>query len=268
KDWAGATSRLEALMALMPSEKQVRAEQIPVGVEDYLKEQLAPARASILRGFLAVYLGSANLPKAAETAERLNAISPDISGLQILSDIYLQMRNHDKFLENGRKILDKTPISQPLGLSTALQMAQIHIQEQNVNAATDLYTRVMDVYGDKLPPNVTEAQWNPLRAVAFGLMAARAYQKKDYAKAEQLYGRVMRFDPGRDDSHYFIGMARWQQQNPKDAMEPFAKAVVLNKDYAQRARQHLEQIYKGLNNDSLEGLDKLLAKARSDLGLK
>jgi tetratricopeptide (TPR) repeat protein len=267
QDWANATSRLESLMALMPSEKQVHAEEIPVGVEDYLNQQLAPARASILRAFLAVHLGAQNLPKAAETAERLHALSPDISGIQLLADIYLQMQNYDKYMVYGKQIIDKTPISQPLGYGTALQMAQVYLQQQNVNAATDLYEKVMNVYGDKVPPNVPEAQWNQLRAVAFGLMAARVYQKKDYAKAQQLYGRVLQFDSKRDDAYYFIGMARWQQQNPEGAVEPFAKAVVLKRDYAQRAQQYLEQIYKGLNNDSLDGIDKVLSAARSELGI-
>jgi len=48
-------------------------------------------------------------------------------------------------------------------------------------------------------------------------------------------------------------------------MEAFAKAVVLGKDYAPKAQEYLEQIYKPLNGDSLDGLDGVLAKARTAL---
>ena len=37
------------------------------------------------------------------------------------------------------------------------------------------------------------------------------------------------------------------------------------KDHAPKAREYLEQIYKPLNGDSLDGLDGMLAKASTAL---
>jgi hypothetical protein len=41
-----------------------------------------------------------------------------------------------------------------------------------------------------------------------------------------------------------------------------------NKTTAPKAQTYLEQIYKARNNDSLDGLDAVLAKAKADVGIK
>jgi tetratricopeptide (TPR) repeat protein len=146
-------------------------------------------------------------------------------------------------------------------------MAQVYIQKQDVNSATDLLSKVMDVYGDKLPPNTPEPQWNATRAFAYGVIASGVYAKKDYPKAQELYEKVAKFEPKRDDAHYYIGMCKWQTKNTDGAIDSFAKCVVLNGQLAKRAQQYLEQLYKASHKDTLDGLDQVLAKAKSELGI-
>lgn len=267
KDWAKAISMTEALAAHLPTDKSIEEAQIPVGVEEFQKQHLQPARLLVQRLLLAAYVGSQNLPKAAEAQESIYAAAPDSAGLQLLANIYLGMQNYDKYLPYGQKILAENPIDQPLGYTTALQMAQIYIQKQDIATATDLLTKVMDVYGDKVPPNMQEAQWNPTRAFAYGVIAQGIYAQKDYAKALEIYEKVAKFDPKRDDAYYYIGMCKWQSKDPDGAVEPFAKCVVLNKTMAAKAKQYLEQIYKSRHSDSLDGLQQILDKAKADLGV-
>ena len=271
KDWAKAISSTEALIAALPTEQTVKAAvdagDIPVGADEFLKQQLAPAQLMLQRTLMAAYYGAGNWPKAAETAEKIYAAAPDISGLKVLAQIYANMQNSDKYLEYLQKIMNAAPFDQPDGYGTALQIAQVYIQKQNVPAATEMLTKVMDVYGDKVPPNVQEAQWNATRAFAYGVIAAGIYQKKDYPKAIELYEKVAKFDSKRDDAYYYIGMSKWQTEGQDAAMEPFAKCVVLNKTMAPRAKQYLEQIYKGKHQDSLAGIEEILNKAKADLGI-
>jgi tetratricopeptide (TPR) repeat protein len=266
KDWAKVISMEEALLTLVPTEKTVQDAGIPVGVESFLKDQLQPTRKLVLSSIFAAYYQSQNWPKAAETLEQVYQLAPDKSMLPGLADTYLKF-NADKYLAYGQKILAEFPIDQPQGYSTALQMAQEYMKKQDVHSAAELFSKVMDVYGDKAPAGVPEAQWNATRAAAYGVMAMDVYAKKDYPKAQELYQKVAKFDPKRDDAYYYIGMSKWQNKDSEGAMEPFAKCVVLNKTYAKRAQQYLEQIYKGRHNDSLEGLDKILEKAKADLGI-
>jgi tetratricopeptide (TPR) repeat protein len=265
KDWAKAIATEESFLALVPDDKTVQAAGIPVGVEEFMKEQLLPTRKLLLSSLIAANYQSNNFPKAAEAAEKVYAMAPDKSLLPVLADIYLKSQNADKYLEYGQKILAEYPIEQ--GYSTALQMAQIYIQKQDVKTATELLTKVMDVYGDKLPPNLQEATWNPTRAFAYGVIASGIYATKDYTKALEVYEKVAKFDPKREDAYYFIGMCKWQNKDPEGAIEAFAKSVVLNKTYSERARKYLEDLYKARHNDSLDGLDAVLAKAKSDLGV-
>ena len=267
KDWAKAISMAETMLATLPTDEAVTAAEIPVGVEEFMKQQLQPSRLAMQQIILQAYYSSENWSKAVETQEKLYAAAPSVQGLQLLADIYMRMQNIDKYMEIANKIMAENPIDQPLGFATAYQVVKIHIQKQDMAAATELYTKLMDVYGDKLPPNVTEAQWNPERALAYTLMAQPVYTNKDYPKAIELFEKVLKADPANGDAWYYIGMSKWQTEGQDSALEPFAKSVVLNKSTAARARQYLEQIYKAKNSDSLDGIDDVLAKAKSDLGI-
>jgi tetratricopeptide (TPR) repeat protein len=125
----------------------------------------------------------------------------------------------------------------------------------------------MDAYGDKLPEGLNEAQWNPHRVTAYQLLAQEPYTKKDYPKALEMFEKVVKADPKNGDAYYYIGMCKWQIEGQEGAIDPLAKSVVLNNSTAARARQNLEQIHKAKNNDSLDGLDAILAKAKSSLGI-
>jgi tetratricopeptide (TPR) repeat protein len=192
-------------------------------------------------------------------------LAPNKSLLPALADIYLKMQNFDKYLDYGKKVLAEFPLDQVF--QTAIQMAQVYIQKQDVPAATDLFSKVMDIYGDKVPTGIQEAQWNATRAFAYGVIATGIYTKKDYPKAQELYEKVIKFDPKRDDAYYYVGMCKWRNNDSEGAIEPFAKCIALNKATAKKAQEYLEQIYKARHNNSLDGLDKILAKAKADLGI-
>jgi tetratricopeptide (TPR) repeat protein len=235
-DSAKAISMIEALLAVLPTEKTVADEQIPVGADEFLAQHLKPTQAMLQQALLQVYYQANNMPKAAEAAEKLYAMNPNKALLPALAEIYLKM-------------------------------AQLYIQKQDVASATGLLTKVMDVYGDKVPPNVQEPQWNATRAFAYGVLASGIYATKDYAKAQGLYEKVAKFDPKREDAYYYIGMCKWQNKDPEGAIDSFAKCVVLNGQLAARAKQYLEDLYKARHNNTLDGIEEVMAKAKTELGM-
>jgi tetratricopeptide (TPR) repeat protein len=265
-DFPKAISMLEALWTILPTAKTVQDAALPAGVEDFLKDLLNAQKLTI-SSMAGAYYQSQNWPKAAEMVEKLYEIAPDKATQPLLADIYLKMQNYDKYLACGQKILAEFPMAEPQGYTTAIQMAQVYIQKQDVNSAIDLLSKVMDVYGDKLPPNTQEAQWNATRAFAYGVIASGVYTKKDYPMAQELYEKVAKLEPKREDAHYYLGMCKWQTKNPEGAIDSFAKCVVLNGQLAKRAQQYLEQLYKASHKDTLDELDQVLAKAKSELGI-
>lgn len=207
-----------------------------------------------------------NYAKAAEIGEKLYAEKPSTEMANTLYALYSAMNNPDKLLVYGEKLVADVPIEKSFGV--ALQVAQIYAQRRNTDKALQYFSKVMDVYGDKVPPGVKEGDWNSARAVAFNALAGDSYAKKDFAKAIELYGKVTGFSPMDEVAWFYIGMAKWQTKDQKGAIEPFAKAYVIGKSLASRAKDNMEQLYKAEHNDSLDGLDAVIAKAKSDLGMR
>ena len=273
KEWDRAVSMAEGMMAALATEKAVdqavASGDITVvekNVEEF-KQQLRQARLQMQQVILSTYVSSGNWAKAAELQEQLYKAAPSTQGVELLADIYLRLQNYDKYLENAKKLMAEFPVTQPKGFNAAFTSVQIYMQKNDTAAATDIYKKLMDTYGDKIPEGLDAAQWNPHRITAYSLLAQEPYAKKDYRKALEMFEKVVKADPANGDAYYYIGLCKWQVEGQDSAIEPLAKSVVLNKASAARARQNLEQIHKAKNNDSLDGLDAILAKAKASLGI-
>jgi len=266
KDWPKVISMEEALLALMPTEKSVQAAAVPEpGASDFLKNVLPQALRSVQSALLAAYYQSNNMPKAAELGEKLYAAAPDKSMAAALADIYLKMNNADKFAVYAEKVVAEVPVEQ--SFTMVLQLAGIYQQKNDLAKASEYAAKVMAVYGDKAPQGVQESAWNTTRAYAYGVMGLNSYANKDYPRTLEYYDKVTKCAPKSEEAWYYIGMAKWRSQDPEGAIAAFAKTVVLNKNLAKKAQEYLEQLYKARHNDTLDGLDQVLAKAKSELGM-
>jgi len=273
KEWDRAIQMAEQMQSALVSDKAVDQAVADGDVTivdknvDEFKQQVRQARRTMQQSILSAYFSSGNWAKAAEIQEQLYKAAPSTQGVELLAQIYLQMPNYDKYLENAKKLMTEYPVTQPKGFDAAFTSVQIYMQKNDTAAATDLYKKLTDAYGDKLPEGLTAAQWNPHLVTAYQLLAQEPYSKKDYPKALQMFERVVKLDPRNGDAYYFIGMCKWQIDGQDTAVDSFARSVVLNGSRAANARQYLEQIHKAKNNDSLDGLDAILAKAKSGLGI-
>jgi tetratricopeptide (TPR) repeat protein len=230
----------------------------------------APADASLVSLQMTAYYQAKNYAKAAEIGEKLYAEKPNAEMEATLYQLYVAIPNTDKALVYGEKLVAANPIEK--SYSVALYLAQVYYQKKNTEKALHYFSEVMNVYGDKVPTGVQEAAWNTTRAGAFSMMAADAYTKKDFAKAMELYDKVTKYAPSADEvacqAWYYIGMAKWQNKDQKAAMEPFARAYVIGKSLSPKAKDNLDNLWKAEHNNSLDGEDAVIAKAKSDLGIK
>ena len=266
QEWDKALAMAEAFQSALPTDKDVEDEEIPVGVEEFM-EQLRDARLRMQQVFLNVYYLSGNWAKAAEIQRQLHSNSPTVQSAQLLADIYLKMENYDGYLGLANELMQEFPIDQPRGFDIASQVLDLHLQRGDIPAATQIYRNLMDVYSDRLPEGLTDAQWNPVRATAWMLLAQEPFASKDFQRALEMFENAVKAAPTNGDAWYYIGMIKWQLEGQTVAVEPFARSVVLAGASAASARQFLEQIHKAENEDSLDGLDEVLAKAKADLGI-
>jgi len=273
KEWDRAISMAEQLQAALISDKAVDqavadgdVTVVDNNVADF-KQQVRQARQTMQQTILSANVSAGNWAKAAELQEQAYKAAPSTQGVELLAHIYLQLQNYDKYLENAQKLMKEFPVNQAKGFDAAFTSVQIYMQKNDIPAATAIYRNLMATYGDKLPEGLTEADWNLHRVTAYSLLAQEPYASKDYRKALEMFERVVKADPRNGDAYYYIGLCKWQIEGQDSAVDPLARSVVLNGATAARARQNLEQIHKANNNDSLDGLDAILAKAKAGLGI-
>lgn len=78
--------------------------------------------------------------------------------------------------------------------------------------------------------------------------------------------RFVKFRPQVGEGYYFYGYALRNLDRIVEAMNALAKCSLIRNPAASKARKFLEVVYKSQNKGSLVGLDKILKKARADLG--
>lgn len=227
--------------------------------------QLFPNSASLLTQELRTAIQAQNYAEAIELGEKLQAIKPDQQTTILLAQSYIATNNAAKASEYSQKALQA--LGPKEGLYFAYWLATYHTDQRQIDKAVEYYDMVLKAYPQGTPSGWNAGQWNTIKATAYNTLARAAYDKENYSGAIQNYGESLRYSPQNDLAYLSMGLSYWKLQQLEPAMEVFAKAVVLGKDYSAKAREYLEQIYKPLNSDSLDGLDELLAKARTELNL-
>jgi len=225
--------------------------------------QLFPNSVSLLAQGLRDAVQKQDYGTVIELGEKLQAIKPDQQTTVLLAQTYIATNNAAKASEYSQKALQA--LGPKEGLYFAYWLATYHTGQRQMDKAVEYYDMVLKAYPQGTPSGWNAGQWNTIKATAYNTLARAAYDKENYSGAIQNYGESLRYSPQNDLAYLSMGLSYWKLQQLEPAMEAFAKAVVLGKDNSAKAREYLEQIYKPLNSDSLDGLDDLLAKARTEL---
>jgi len=125
---------------------------------------------------------------------------------------------------------------------------------------------MMSAYGEgEMPPGYSAAQWTQEKGRSYSIIGRNAYDRKQYGAAVGAYNNSLKYFSGNDEAYYYLGMSFWAAQDTTSAMRNLAKAALLNKPYSKNARAQLEALYKGLNNGSLEGIDRVTRAASAEM---
>ena len=136
------------------------------------------------------------------------------------------------------------------------------------------------IAGFQKPAQMPEEEWTTTRKALMGgnfstlgmihLRRAQAAQnpaekKSGAEKAVAPLKKALENQPKDDYSYYYLGFAYVLLNDYSNAESSLAKAVALNGVASPNARKLLEDLYKAQHKNSLEGLDKVIAKAKSEL---
>ncbi|MEE8349787.1 MAG: tetratricopeptide repeat protein [Acidobacteriota bacterium] len=204
-------------------------------------------------------------PNIIRYGEKLNAINPNPQIVRILAESYIATNNAAKAVDYSAQTLEA--LGPQDGVYFAYWLAGYYAGQNDTDRALQYYNVVLGAFPNSSPPGWSADQWNGVKATAFQVRGRDAYVKKDYPKAIANYAEVLKYQPQNDFIHLYVGLSFWRLQRLEDAQGALAKAVVLGKDYAGQARDYLEQIYKPLNGDTLDGIEEVLNQAKAALNL-
>jgi tetratricopeptide (TPR) repeat protein len=201
--------------------------------------------------------------KTLELGEKLYATNSNRELAYLLFESAVQTNNPAKAEPYAVKVADE--FGPKDGIKAATWLARYYVQQKNVDKAATYAAMMISAFPDAPPPGFAADYWKNESIFARALMGDAAYRRKDYKAAIAAYEDVLKLDSKNDYAYFRIGYNLWQLQDLDKAQEAFAKAVVLGKSYAAKAREYLEQIYKPRHNNSLDGLDQMLAKAKAEV---
>jgi len=204
---------------------------------------------------------SRNYAKAIQSGEKINSASPNQQTTEVLAQSYIAIKNADNAAKYSLKALEGTNAKQ--GAQYVAFLAGYYWNKRDIVNSAKYYNILLKAFPGSGPQGW---DWNSTKISAYYTLAQKAqYVDKNYDAAIKEYRAVLKINPKHDASHAGIGMSHWRLQQLEEAMDAFAKAVVIGQTAAAKARVNLEQIYKPRNNNSVEGLDALLEKARAAL---
>lgn len=204
---------------------------------------------------------SQNYAKAIQSGEKINSSSPNQQTTEILALSYMATNNVDNAAKYSLKVLAGTDAKK--GAQYVAFLARYYGGKRDIVNSAKYYNILLKAFPGSGPQGL---DWNSTKIAAYTTLAMKAqYVDKNYDAAIKEYLSVLKLNPKHDASHFGIGMSHWKLQQLEEAMDAFAKAVVIGQTRAAKAREYLEQIYKPRNNNSVEGLDARLEKARAAL---
>ena len=190
----------------------------------------------------------------------------------------MQTNNFEMMAEYGEKALEGMP--EDFALMTELGRA--YGERGLLDKAEAKAEMAIDLIGSaKKPEQVSDEQWEQGKKImlatnfsTLGYMHVRRAQgiqepekrKAETERAIAPFGKAIEINNKDDISYWRLGVAYIFLNDYDKAESNLAKSVVLNGVASGYARKDLEAMYKKKHKDSLDRLDKVLAKAKSELG--
>ncbi len=194
--------------------------------------------------------------------------------------IYWKLNHFQKAIEHGETSLSESP-SDPQVL-TMLTVAY-HALDEPAKAIRRASRAVRSLRSLDRPEQLDPQRW---QSRIDGLMSHNyAYMGSSYLsqyeadrrdpsnpdaglslqKAHLYSSRAVELAPRSDFAQFQLGIVFCARNQVVEAIEPLAKAVVLNGRFGEIARENLELVYRAIHQGSLDGLEDLLAQAKHEL---
>jgi tetratricopeptide (TPR) repeat protein len=193
--------------------------------------------------------------------------------------VYLGRRanNIEMMAQYGEKSLELWPEN----FTLLTELGSVYVQRERINEAELKAQSALDLLESaERPAYMAESQWAEVRRILISsncstlgfvhLRRALASKEAGYRKSEaegalSWFVRAQQMQPLDDFTLYGFGFAYVMLNDYPNAESNLAKAVAVNGIVMASARTLLEEIYKSQHNQSLNGLEQIITRAKADL---
>ena len=183
-----------------------------------------------------------------------------------IAKAYQTMNNQAKYLEWAEKTVSKLPDNYEMLFGLAVGYGDL-----NRIAESEKYARqcMKVIQAEAKPEGTSEEDWtkykNHALMACYYIIRNTAFNRQDFSGAVTNLENSLRYNSRNDRAYYFLAQSYWQMRNTNQALKNFAKAYLLDGAVAAPAKQYLENLYKQTHNNSLVGLDKVIAVAKAEM---
>ena len=227
---------------------------------------VAPEDSYTVMTLARAYAETKNSKGFAEFGEKAYAQKPSGQLAYAIAKAYLDLGNDAKFLQWGEKAAAAMPESHEI----LFELTRKYGATQNAATAAK-YARMClkALKAAKKPEGTSEQNWKNYTdgayAVCYAAIGSVAYEGKNYAEAIANLDNSVKYIKRNDLAYYYLGMSYWQQNKVDAAMLNLAKAYVLKGSTSPAAKRYLDQLYRSGHRQSLDGQDRIIARAEQDL---
>jgi tetratricopeptide (TPR) repeat protein len=177
-----------------------------------------------------------------------------------IAQAYNTTKNKAKYIEWTETAL-KTPEFET-DFKTRLSLVQFYVEEKNPAKAVE-YARAALKSTDlvKDPSTETKEQLYKVRKACHDTIGKILMEQDKYDEAIKSFQQALKMEK-TSESCYFIAYCLRMQKNIDDAMLWYARAEQHGGDYAPKAKENLEQLYRAIHNNTLIGIEKIYRKAK------
>ncbi len=272
-------------------------------MEKYPKSKLMPHIVREYQVLMFDFNQSKNWPRLLEMSEKwLKDHKDDAQYLDYAAAAAQNMGNHQKFIEYGEKVYALKPTNEyafyiaqsykkldnkakymewtekalpfpPEDFGVRMEFVDKYAKEKNLDKAAEyakLALKSLEIA--KKPASIQDAEWQKwtteTRKSCYYFIALNAYEKGKWQETINQLNLVLKIDKKHHAAYYYIGHSLWKLERVEEAIEAFAKAVLLKGEFSAQAKNYMEQLYKAIHNNTLIGIEKVYNRNAAELGVK
>jgi len=183
-----------------------------------------------------------------------------------ISQAYKKENSKSKYLEWMQTSLGYPEFESDF--KTRFELMQMYVEERNFPKAieyAEATLKAADLVKD--PSAETRAAIPKVRHACHDVIGRIRMEQDRSAEAIKSFQQALKVEK-YSEGYYRIALCLHKQNRVEDAMLWYARAEEQGGDYAAKAKEQLEQIYKAMHNNTLIGIEKNLQKSQRTAGCR